>query len=86
MRREVEKLAIIDDLVELLIRIVHGISSRAERKVVRELVQDIRKVRDKTTLLFRLAEAALEHPDETVRDVLYPVIDERTLSDLVAEG
>lgn len=81
----VRRREIVDDLVELLLRIVHGISSRAERKVVKELVRDIRKVRGKTTLLFRLAEAALEHPDDTVRDVLYPVIGERTLSDLVAE-
>ena len=81
----VRRREIIDDLVELLIRIVHGIASRAERKVVKELVRDIRKVRGKTTLLFRLAEAALEHPDDTVRDVLYPVVDERTLSDIVAE-
>lgn len=81
----VRRKEIIDDLVELLIRIVHGIASRAERKVTREIINDIRKVRGKTTLLFKLAEAALEHPNDTVRDVLYPVVDERTLTDIVAE-
>ena len=39
----------------------------------------------KTTLLFRLAEAAIEHPDGTVRNVLFPVIGERTFEDLAAE-
>ena len=76
---------ITDDLVELLIRLVHRISVRAERKVVQELIRDIRKVRGKTTLLFRLAEAAVEPPDGIVRDVLFPVIGERTLEDLVEE-
>ena len=76
---------ITDDLVELLIRVVHGISVRAERKVVQELVRDIRSVHGKTTLLFKLAEAAMEHPDGTVRHVLFPVVGERTLGDLVAE-
>ena len=72
-------------MVELLIRLVHRISVRAERKVVQELIRDIRKVRGKTTLLFRLAEAAVEPPDGIVRDVLFPVIGERTLEDLVEE-
>jgi len=47
----VRRREIVDGLVELLLRIVHGISSRAERKVIKELVRDIRKVRGKTTLL-----------------------------------
>ena len=81
----VRRREITDDLVELLIRLVHRISVRAERKVVQELIRDIRKVRGKTTLLFRLAEAAVEHPDGIVRDVLFPVIGERTLEDLVEE-
>jgi len=39
----------------------------------------------KQTLLFRLAEAALDNPDGTIRDVLFPVVSEATLRDLVAE-
>ena len=81
----VRRQEVIDDLVEILIRVVHQITSRAERKVDRAVLHDIRKVRGKTTLLFKMAEAAMEHPDEKVRDVLYPIVDERTLSDLVAE-
>ena len=81
----VRRREITEDLVELLIRLVHRISVRAERKVVQELIRDIRKVRGKTTLLFRLAEAAVEPPDGIVRDVLFPVIGERTLEDLVEE-
>ena len=76
---------IIDGLVDLLIQIVHRISVRAEKKVVDELLGDLQKVRGKTTLLFKMAEAALEQPEGVVREVLYPVVSEQTLSDLVKE-
>src|SRR6516165_2118207 len=76
---------IIDGLVDLLIQIVHRISVRAEKKVVDELLGDLQKVHGKTTLLFKMAEAALEQPDGVVRQVLYPVVSEQTLADLVKE-
>jgi hypothetical protein len=36
--------------------------------------------------LFRLAEAAVDHPDGIVRDVVYPVVGEKTLRELVKEA
>lgn len=76
---------IIDGLVDLLIQIVHRISARAEKKVVDELLGDLQKVHGKTTLLFKMAEAALGQPEGVVREVLFPVVSEQTLSDLVKE-
>src|SRR5919109_2968700 len=63
----------------------HRISVRAEKKVVEELLGDLQKVRGKTTLLFKMAEAALEHPNGVVKEVLYPVVSEQTLANLVKE-
>jgi hypothetical protein len=74
-----------DALVDLLIAVVHKIGVKAERRVERELIADLRAVSGKTTLLFRLAEAALEHPDGIVSEVLYPVIGEQALRDVVRE-
>jgi hypothetical protein len=79
-RREVT-----DTLVDLLIAVVHKIGAKAERRVERELIADLRQVTGKTNLLFRLAEAAVEHPDGVVSEVLYPVVGEQTLRDLVRE-
>jgi TnpA family transposase len=76
---------VIDELVELLIRIVHRISVRAEKKVVKELLSDLQRVHGKTTLLFKLAAAALEHPRGIVNEVLYPIVGEPTLAALVQE-
>ena len=64
---------ITDTLADLLISTVHRIGARAERKVTQELVSEFRKVAGKETLLFRLAEAAIARPDDTVRAVVYPV-------------
>ena len=76
---------ITDTLADLLISTMHRIGARAERKVTQELVSEFRKVAGKETLLFRLAEAAIARPDDTVRAVVYPVAGEKTLRDLVAE-
>lgn len=76
---------ILDGLVELLIHTVHRIGASAENRVEKEMFEDFRRVRGKTTVLFKLAEAAVDHPDGVVQDVLYPVVGEQTLRDLVKE-
>jgi len=70
---------ITDTLADLLISTVHRSGARAERRVTQELVSEFRKVAGKETLLFRLAEAAIARPDDTVRAVVYPVAGEKTL-------
>jgi hypothetical protein len=69
----------------LLIQLVHRIGARAERRVQKELVDDLKRVSGKTNLLFQLAEAAVEQPNGIVKEVLYPVVGERTLRELVKE-
>ena len=41
--------------------------------------------RGKQNLLFELADATLAHPDGVVREVVFPVVGEETLRDLVKE-
>jgi len=76
---------IIDDLIDLFVQIVHRVSVRAERKLVKALLSDFQKVHGKTALLFRIAEAALNNPDGHVKDVVYPIADEETLKNLLKE-
>ncbi|KNY27641.1 Tn3 family transposase [Pseudobacteroides cellulosolvens] len=76
---------ITDNLIELLIQIIHRIGVRAERKVDKELLNDFRRVNGKTNLLFQMADAALNNPDGIVRNVLYPVVNENKLKALVKE-
>jgi hypothetical protein len=75
-----------DSLVDVLLGIVLKINTRAERRVEGELIRDLKRVRGKEGILFRLAEAAIDHPDEIVRRALYPVVGEATLRELVREA
>jgi len=60
--------------------------ARSEKRVVEEFVKDFKRVTGKDNLLRKIAEASLEGPDDTVREVIYPVVGgESTLRDLVAE-
>jgi hypothetical protein len=73
-----------DSLAQLLISTVHRINAHAEQKVITELVKDFKRVTGKETMLRKIAEASLGTPDETVREVIYPVVGgEATLKDLV---
>ena len=76
---------IVDILVQLLLDMAHHLTTKAERRVEKAFVKDIKKVSGKTTLLFRLAEAAVDKPDGTIREVVFPVVSEQTLRDLVKE-
>ena len=74
-----------DNLVDLLIQIIHRIGVRAERKVEKEILKDLRRVNNKYGILFNLAQTAINHPDGIIKEVLYPVVNEQTLKDLVKE-
>ncbi len=76
---------IIDTLVDLLIDMAHHLTTKAERRVEQAFVRDIKKVSGKTNLLFRLAEAVIDQPDGIVSAVVFPVVPEQTLRDLVKE-
>jgi hypothetical protein len=76
-----------DGLVDLLIQLVHRINARAEQRVEGELLADLKRVAGKHGILFRMAEAAIEHPDGIVREVLWPAAGgEYVLRELVREA
>jgi len=65
---------------------VRAINTRAERRVDKEQIAEFRRVGDKENVLFTLADVSLAHPDEVVRQVVFPAVGEQTLKDLVAEA
>ena len=76
---------ITDNLIELLIQIIQRIGTRAERRINQELLEDFKQVTGKTNLLFRIAEVAVDHPDGIIQQIIYPVVSQQTLRDLVKE-
>lgn len=79
------KSEIIDGLIELLILIIHKMSTKAKNKVIENLVRNIRTVYGKDRILNLIAEAALDFPDNTMRERIYPIAGEQTLKDIVKE-
>ncbi len=76
---------IIDILVDLLIDLIHRLGIRAEHKVDKVVLKEIKRVRGRNRILYEMAAASVDHPDGTVKDVIYPVADEQTLRAVIAE-
>ncbi|WP_336207007.1 DUF4158 domain-containing protein [Nonomuraea sp. LPB2021202275-12-8] len=65
---------IIDALVDLLITTVHRINARADTVVTKEFINELKRVSGKENILFKMTRAALEAPEETVSEVIYPAV------------
>jgi hypothetical protein len=53
--------------------------------VVNEIIDEIKKVRGKNEILYKMASAAWEHPDDAVRNVIFPAVGENTIKDIIRE-
>ena len=71
---------------ELLIHIAHHVGVRAEEKINAELMKYVKKVMGKAKLLYKLAKAVTAEPEGVVREVIYPVVSEETLEDVIREA
>ena len=71
----------------LLIGLIHRINARAERRVEKELIGDLASVPGKRGIYTKMIDAALDHPDDTVREAVYPAVPGgvKTLSALARE-
>jgi TnpA family transposase len=76
---------ITDNLVELLISVIHKIDSKAVKKVEREILKDIRKVQGKYHILRQIAELSLDNPEGTIKDIIFPAFNEELLRDLIKD-
>ena len=65
---------LVDGLVELLIGLIHRINARAERRVEKELIGEVTNVQGKRGIYTKMIDAALDHPDDAVRDAVYPAV------------
>lgn len=74
-----------DALVDMLLQLIHNIGTRAEKKIDKKQFAAFKKVRGKARLLFKLAEAMADEPDGVIKEVVYPVVSQKTLKELVAE-
>jgi hypothetical protein len=74
-----------DALIEVLMVLIHSLGTRAEKNVDKKQFATFKKVRGKARLLFRMAEATVGQPDGVIKDVVYPVVSQKMLQNLVDE-
>ena len=77
---------VIDHVVRMMLEIIRRIDTQTDKHLQKELCRDIKRVTGKVQLLFRVAEAVVEEPEGTIRDVLFPRVQEETFRDLAAEA
>jgi TnpA family transposase len=82
----VRTMEVTDDAVRMTLEVIRRIDTQTEKHLEKTLLQDIKRVTGKVQLLYRIAEAVVETPDGTIRNVLFPCVKEATFHDLVAEA
>jgi TnpA family transposase len=76
---------ITDDLVELLIRTVKRIGTQAETNVEKAYIEEVKKVRHKNVLLYKMASAVWDRPDAPARETVFPAVGEKTIRNIIRE-
>jgi TnpA family transposase len=74
-----------DQVIDLFDQIINSVRIHAEKKVIHTVVEDVKHVRGKDGMFYRLSLVMLEKPDGVVREVLYPVVNAQQLQDVVKE-
>lgn len=76
---------IIDKTIDMFNRIIRNVIHKSEKRVVKKLINDIKKVYGKDTILFNIAEVCLQQPDGTIRDNIFPIIGQDKLKSIIDE-
>jgi len=68
-----------DSLGGLFEKLVRKIKKSSENHVNKTVVKEVKRVDGKLDILYKLTEAALDHPYGVIKDTIYPVVDIETL-------
>jgi hypothetical protein len=77
---------VIDHVGRMMLEIIRRIDTQTDKHLQKALCRDIKRVTGKVQLLLRVAEAVVEEPEGTSRDVVFPRVKEETFRDLAAEA
>lgn len=77
---------IIDNLIDLLIQVIHKIGKKSEDKVNKKIITELKKVDGKKSILLDLARVAVSNPDGIIKEVVYPVVKPETLQEIIKES
>ena len=76
---------ITDNLIDLFLGVVKKIGDKAKKQVESKMFKELKKVRGKRHILYDVAKAAVERPQGVINQVIYPIVNEDTLQNIVTE-
>ena len=76
---------IIDKLIDMFNRIIRNVVHKSEKRVVKKLISDVKKVYGKDAILFNIAEICLEQPNGTIEDNIFPIVGKDKLKNIIEE-
>ena len=82
---QVRQMEITDQLIDLLIQIIHRIGTQAERKIDKAAVKDIQRIYGKHEMLVKMSRASLSDPQGQVKEVIFGVVSADKLQRVVDE-
>lgn len=77
---------LIDNLIDLVNRLIHKLRNKAKATVKNRLFPDLIKVDGKPHLLLKIAQASLKTPRGIVEEVIFPKVSRETLQKVVEES
>ena len=82
----VRVMEITDTIVRLFLKLTRRIEKRSGKTLEKSLMSDLdERVYGKSRILYRVARVAIETPDSTFREVLFPVVKENVFQRLIQE-
>lgn len=81
----IRKEQLTDKLIDMFNRIIRNVIHKSEKRIVKKLINDVKKVYGKEIILFHIAEACLDQPDGTIRDKIFPIVGRDKLKNIIDE-
>jgi hypothetical protein len=79
------RMELTDNIIDIFLELINRISKKAYRKLERDLVSNIQSVYKKRELLYKLAKASTQNPDGIVKSVVFPIVGEDILLQIITE-
>lgn len=76
---------VIDRIIDVFNRISRNVIHKSEKRVVKRLISQVKKIYGKDAILFHIAEACVADPDEKIRDKIFPIASEAKLTSIIDE-
>lgn len=79
------RIELTDNIIDIFLKLIRRIQKKADKKLEKDLISHIKTVYKKRELLYKIAKASTENPNDTVESVLFSVVGEDTLFRIIEE-